>query len=109
MLHATIESLRERGEHLAKLLRAARPQATIDVEPSTAYPGGGSMPGQGIDSIALVVTAPNVTAEDLAKRLRTGRPAVVPTVKQDTVRVDLRTVRPHHDEALAEAIVAALC
>ena len=56
----------------------------------------------------LCLIAPDVSAEDLARRLRMGRPAVVPTVKSDTVRLDLRTVRPHQDEALAEAIVTAL-
>ena len=43
-----------------------------------------------------------------AARLRTGRPAVLPRVKDGAAWFDLRTVHPEQDEELMGAIRAAL-
>jgi L-seryl-tRNA(Ser) seleniumtransferase len=76
---------------------AARTESTI---------GGGSMPGQTLESWALSITG--APPQRLLAALRAGDPAVIGRVTDDAVLLDLRTVEPADDEALMEAVRAAL-
>ncbi|MHC4908676.1 MAG: L-seryl-tRNA(Sec) selenium transferase [Planctomycetota bacterium] len=108
MLAEPVESIRARAEGIVADVATAANGARLTIEEAVAYPGGGSMPGQGVASLALCIGGGAHSAETLAARLRLGRPAVVPTVKQDVVRLDMRSVRPHQDEALLAALRTAL-
>ena len=68
--------------------------------------GGGSLPGEQLESVGLVVTGPGAAA--LAARLRAGAPPVVGRVQVGAVLLDLRTIDPADDMALVAALVAAL-
>ena len=68
--------------------------------------GGGSLPGETLESVGLVVTGGGPDA--LARRLRTGDPAVVARVQDGAVLLDLRTIDPVDDEALGAALARAL-
>ena len=76
MLEAPVESLQARAAALVERVTGLAPGLAIAVEPSTAYPGGGSMPGQGIPSIA-VVGYTNCGKTSLIKAL-TGRDKLKP-------------------------------
>ena len=67
--------------------------------------GGGSTPGATLPSVGVALTGP---ADRLARRLRTGRPAVVPRIVDDRVVLDLRAVPPDADGQLIEAVRAAI-
>ncbi len=75
----------------------------VDTE---ATVGGGSLPGQVLPSRA--VCAPTAAPDALLARLRAGSPAVVGRIERDAVILDLRSVEPGDDEALAAALTAAL-
>jgi L-seryl-tRNA(Ser) seleniumtransferase len=75
----------------------------VDTE---ATVGGGSLPGQVLPSRA--VCAPSAAPDALLARLRAGSPAVVGRIERDAVILDLRSVEPGDDEALAAALTAAL-
>jgi L-seryl-tRNA(Ser) seleniumtransferase len=101
MLTAQPEQLRARAERLAA---GIGPAATVaDVRSVT---GGGSIPGAELPSSAvrLEVDRP----DDLAGRLRGGRPPVVGRVEDGGVVLDLRTVPPADDPLLGDAVRAAL-
>ena len=68
--------------------------------------GGGSLPGEGLESVGLVVTERAAAA--LAARLRAGMPPVVGRVQGGAVLLDLRTIDRADDTALINALVAAL-
>ena len=74
----------------------------VQIVPSMAAVGGGSLPGATMPSVALQLKSdqPN----ELAKRLRMGEPAVVARIENDHVLLDLRSVLPEQDELLVEAI-----
>jgi L-seryl-tRNA(Ser) seleniumtransferase len=67
--------------------------------------GGGSLPGETLESVGLVVTGRG--AEALAKRLRTGDPVVVGRIQDGALLLDLRTVDPADDAALGRALLVA--
>jgi len=105
---ASVDALEGRALAVVDACRAAGAGATapLEVVPSVATIGGGSLPGQELASrgIRIRVASPDA----LLARLRTGVPAVVGRIDEDHVLLDLRTVDPEEDAALATAIVAAL-
>ncbi len=69
-----------------------------------AYLGGGSAPDEAIEGWVLALDVP----ADTARRLRTGEPPVVGYQRDGRLVLDLRTVDPADDEALAMAVERAL-
>jgi len=69
-----------------------------------AYLGGGSAPDEAIEGWVLALDAPAETAG----RLRAGEPPIVGYQRGGRLILDLRTVDPADDEALATAVERAL-
>ncbi len=106
MATAPSEAIRRRAEGVAKRL-AGLSGLTVEVRSSAAYLGGGSVPATAIASSAVVIRAASIAEDDLARRLRLGRPPVVARVSDGAVWLDLRTVFEDEEDALAEAIERA--
>jgi len=68
--------------------------------------GGGSLPGETLESVGLVVTGRG--ADALARQLRTGDPAVIGRIQDGALLLDLRTIDPADDAALGDALIRAL-
>lgn len=107
MLAADVKLLRTRAEEIQLRLRADR--VSVSTRHTEATPGGGSLPGESVPSMALVIEGcdrdPN--AEELARRLRTGEPRIFGRIEDDKLLLDLRTVLPEQDEALIEGVLRA--
>ncbi|GAA2254010.1 L-seryl-tRNA(Sec) selenium transferase [Actinomadura luteofluorescens] len=97
-LHADAAALRERAERLAARLRDAGVDAVA--VGSEAAVGGGGAPGVVLPSAAVSVPEP------YAARLRRGTPAVMGRVEDGRCLLDLRSVPPDQDGALAGAVLA---
>jgi L-seryl-tRNA(Ser) seleniumtransferase len=98
MIAASAEELRARAEALA----AATGGQAIATRSAV---GGGSLPGEEQASWGIAYEAPG--ADALAARLRLGDPAVVGRVADGRVILDVRTVLPGQDSALAAAVSSA--
>ena len=115
-LACPLARLEDRARELAQRLRAMAPQLSpggawrLDVVPAASTVGGGSLPGEVLESRALRLTParPGASLERLARALRTGRPPVVGRVEEGGLLLDLRTVLPEQDPQLAEAVCRAL-
>ena len=92
------------GERATVLARRVGDRAAVVDTRATV--GGGALPGETLPSVALRLAAGS--ASRLLTRLRRADPCVVARVEDGAVIVDLRTVAPRDDEALADALVAAL-
>jgi L-seryl-tRNA(Ser) seleniumtransferase len=104
MITASEPILRQRAERLVAALHEQGVAA--EAESVVATIGGGSLPGETLSSWAVALPAgDNVDA--LARRLRTGQPAVFGRIERDRLLLDLRTVPPDDDDKLASAITAA--
>jgi L-seryl-tRNA(Ser) seleniumtransferase len=68
--------------------------------------GGGSASGSELPTKLLTVSRPGLSAEELANRLRHGATPIVGRVQHDRVVLDLRTVAPDDDAAVADALIA---
>lgn len=107
MASVALEELARRAEALLPKLQAV-PGLSARTQAATAYVGGGSLPGQGLPSLALAVVHREIGPNALARRLRAGEPAVVARVEKDETLLDLRTVPPEEDQTLADALRAAV-
>lgn len=106
LLSASVDSLRKRARKLARKITPLA--ATVRVVESQAQVGGGTLPDSTPDSIALDVEPRDLTATELARRLRTGEMPVIASVVRGVVRLDLRAVFPHQDGVLFEGVLRAL-
>lgn len=94
-------------------LARAGSQATLRIVESTATVGGGSLPGETLPSRAIALdertsAGLGLTLDEVAHRLRSGRPALMPHVERGRLLIDARTVLPDQDDALVEALTRAL-
>jgi L-seryl-tRNA(Ser) seleniumtransferase len=90
----------------AAVAAAVGPAARLRAGTSVA--GGGSLPGEGLDSVLVEVDPAPAGAAEVLARLRAGDPPVVARIERDRVVVDLRTVPPEQDALVARALAAAL-
>lgn len=101
MLNQSAAVLQERAERLQQLLGAGEIQVT------TAYAGGGSIPGDRIASRALALPL-KCSVEEAAYRLRTGIPPVIGRVNDGRLLIDLLAVADRELPELATALGAVL-
>ena len=105
MIAATAEELGRRADALLAALPTTV-RARVSVTEMMSAVGGGSLPGEHLESVGLVVAGTGAAA--LAARLRAGDPAVVGRVEGGAVLLDLRTIDSTDDAALGDALVRAL-
>lgn len=103
MIAADATEIAQRAHALAEEL--ARSGIVVEVATTEAAVGGGSLPGQTLPSWALALGG--AAPEEMANRLRMGEPRVFGHIDSGRVLLDLRTVLPEQDAALAQAIVLA--
>jgi L-seryl-tRNA(Ser) seleniumtransferase len=102
MMAVPLGELRRRAELVAEWIGE---RATV-VEVRSAV-GGGSLPGQTLPSIGVAIEGGSADRLLAALRQR-GRTAVIGRIEDGRVILDLRTVEPERDGALAEIVEAAL-
>src|SRR5438046_7829176 len=102
LLQVTEDELRNRAVSIKNGLSDLPLQITIGR--STARIGGGTLPKSAMTSVTIEIVPTHCSPADLAARLRNTAPPVVGYVANDRFKLDLRTIFPHQDESLVEAI-----
>jgi len=105
MFHVPVEELRERADLLAGDLARIAVGFEVDVTPSVARSGGGTLPVHELPSLAVRLGGDNV--EVLAARLRAAEVPVVGRVGEGRLWLDVRTLLPGDEEAVVEAVKEA--
>ena len=91
--------MRDRAEAFAR--RAGSVAVPV---PLRSVVGGGSVPEAPIPSWGITVSLDGVSAVELERRFRNGKPAVVVRIEDDRVLLDLRTVRREEEDDLLDAL-----
>ena len=108
-LRLTAEEIGERAQRLrAQLAADVSTNATLKVTAGHSVIGGGSTPGTSLPTNLLAISPRRSSAAELAARLRRAHPPVIARVEAERVLLDLRTVFPDQEEALASALREAL-
>jgi L-seryl-tRNA(Ser) seleniumtransferase len=106
LLQTSTDALRERADALVRRLQAL-PFAARVVS-GKAEIGGGALPRAVVPSIALELSSPILSPNELALRLRQTKPAVVGCIARNKFRIDLRTVFPSQDDSIFLALEQAV-
>jgi L-seryl-tRNA(Ser) seleniumtransferase len=112
MIHATLEEIYGRTTRFTESLKTCVPEADAELEiaEGASLVGGGSTPAQSLPTRVLRIRSGRYSATQLEARLRSGRAGmpVIARIEEDRLILDLRTVFPEQEHALAESLVAAL-
>jgi L-seryl-tRNA(Ser) seleniumtransferase len=106
MIGASLQTLEARARTWQRLLAAGG--LTTEVIAGESTVGGGSLPGERLGTWLLAIKPPRGSADRLLRRLREHDPPVIGRIDQDEVLLDPRTVLDDEDDALIEAVTAAL-
>jgi L-seryl-tRNA(Ser) seleniumtransferase len=112
MIRTTLEEISGRTTRFVESLKPRVPQADAEFEivDGASLVGGGSTPAQSLPTRVLRIRSARYSATQLEARLRSG-PAGMPVIariEEDRLILDLRTVFPEQEHALAESLLAAL-
>jgi L-seryl-tRNA(Ser) seleniumtransferase len=102
MIRAPISEIEERATNLAENLRHNVPGLEVDVTPSVARSGGGTLPTYEIPSFA--VRLGGTDPEALAAAFRSSEPPVIGRVREEKLWLDVRTLLPGDEEAVIGAL-----
>jgi L-seryl-tRNA(Ser) seleniumtransferase len=106
MLRAPADEVREAAEDLAAKLSGENLGLEVDVAPSVARSGGGTLPLYEIPSFAARLGGAD--PEALSAGLRASDPPVVGRVHEGRVWLDARTLLPGDDGAIVAAVKGAV-
>ena len=101
-----IDLVRARAEHLADHCSSIEDLQTTIV-PSKARAGGGSLPLQDLPSLALSLTHPDMSPDQLAEHLRAACPPVIGRISKEKLLIDLRTVSDEEISDLSSVLTTA--
>jgi L-seryl-tRNA(Ser) seleniumtransferase len=104
MISAPMDALKSRAKKLARLISAAVPKAKVEIADSQAFLGSGSLPTEGIPSFVVTVSVPDISATELARRLRLDRACVFGRIESDRVCLDVRTLTDEQLPLVAAAV-----
>ncbi len=107
MLYAPVSEVEGRARRLAEELARAVPRLEVDVAPSVARSGGGTLPAREIPSFAVRLGGAGTDADSLAAKLRAADPPVVGRVHGGRLWLDVRTLLPGDEEMVVRAVKEA--
>jgi L-seryl-tRNA(Ser) seleniumtransferase len=103
MIAAPLDQLRRRARRWARACGDA-----AEAVAGSSMIGGGSLPGEGLETVLCSVTPPGGDATAFAAALRAADPPVIARIERDRVLLDPRTVAPSEDGDV-QATLSELC
>lgn len=103
MLRATTEELTTRAMSLCSTISGAS-HVSCEVVRTNAAAGGGSLPGDSIESVGLKIKVEGLKPNKVSELLRSSEPPVIAIVQNDELLIDLRTVARQDDGLLSTLI-----
>jgi L-seryl-tRNA(Ser) seleniumtransferase len=91
-----------RAEALAA--RIGVPALKVEIVDGESILGGGAAPSSVLPTRLLAVTCEGLSADEIASHLRGAEPPIIARVEEGRVLLDLRTVFPEQDAAVATAL-----
>ena len=102
MMRLSKEEIGTRAQAVAERIKSSR--LSIELLDGESVIGGGAAPSAVLPTRLLAMTCEGMSADELSARLRASDPPVIARVEEGRVLLDLRTVFPEQDEALAQVI-----
>jgi L-seryl-tRNA(Ser) seleniumtransferase len=103
MMRTSLEDIVLRAEAVTKTAMA-NTKLEVSVCDGESVIGGGAAPGATLKTRLLAVTCDGLSADELARRLRSAPVPIVARVEEGRVLLDLRTVFPEQDSVIADTL-----
>ena len=107
LLQISDSELRARAAAICDQLSKSCSGLKIASGRSTAKTGGGTLPKSNLPSVTIDIVPKNSSLADFASTLRAWNPPVIGYISGDRFKLDLRTIFPHQDGLVIQAISAA--
>jgi L-seryl-tRNA(Ser) seleniumtransferase len=107
VLQISEEQLRARAAAICHRLSERCSGLEIASGRGTAKTGGGTLPKSNLSSVTIDIVPKNSSLADFAATLCAWNPPVIGYIAGDRFKLDLRTIFPHQDALVVEAIRAA--
>ncbi len=101
---SSLEELERRAEGIRAAIAGRARSLRLETVPSFALFGGGTSPEKKFASRALAVLHSSLGAEAVLARLRDFEPPIIARIEEDRVLLDLRSIQPDEDTAVAAAL-----
>lgn len=92
MITEPLDEVAKRARSFARILRGCDLPAKIDVVSCESQIGGGSLPLERIESMAVSIRPDNISVPELEYRMRHLPVPIIPRVVNDSVMLDIRTI-----------------
>lgn len=102
MMRISPAEIENRADQIATRVRSNK--LTIEIIDGQSVIGGGAAPSATLPTRLLAITCNGLSANEIATRLRMFDPSIIARVEDGRVLLDLRTVFPEQDEAVAKAL-----
>lgn len=106
MLTTPIDELKRRAAAIKHRAEKNGASMQIELRPVDSAMGGGSLPGVSIPSHGIAVSSQRLSAAQISAALRHNEPPIIARIAEDVVLIDVRTLLPGEDEAVASALAA---
>lgn len=103
LISTPLEELQTRAESLAESISEISDYTATAMEDVT-YLGGGSVPTQEIETWSVSIKHAQRSDDELSLQLRTSATPVLGRIRQNEFKLDLRSVFPHQDQLILEAL-----
>jgi len=107
LLQISEDELRARAAAICDQLAKRCSKLQIASGRGTAKTGGGTLPKSNLPSVTIDIVTKNSLLADFASTLRAWNPPVIGYIAGDRFKLDLRTIFPHQDGLVIQAISAA--
>lgn len=102
MMQRNAEEIGNRARAIATQL--SLPKLKTEVLAGESIVGGGAAPSSVLPTCLLAITCEDLSANELAAKLRGSDPPIIARVDEGRVLLDLRTVFPEQDEMITRAL-----
>ena len=102
MITDPLEEVAKKARSLAGMLKRAKVPARIEMCSCQSQIGGGSLPLERIESMAITIRPEKISVAELEERMRHLPVPVIPRTVNDTILLDMRTIDRRYFKLIAE-------
>lgn len=106
MVMTPVSDIKARAEKFARTVCDAGTKLQCTAVETNAAAGGGSLPGDSMQSYGIILSAQGIKCAKLAELLRSARPPVISMVQNEQVILDFRTISAAEESLLLQVILA---
>lgn len=99
--------IKNQAESFIRLLQSNSGKYQSEIKESTSQIGGGTMPGVEIPTFVAAIAHESLNADQLSKRLRQAKPAIVSRIQEEQVCIDFRTIDHSEMDELLSGFLAS--